>query len=73
MVQPVLFHRTPTTTAFVLQMVFKYWLLKAEPDSRVVKGKDVKARFLKSSLILDPISPLLLLGTSSSAWMISRQ
>jgi len=22
----------------------KYWLLKAEPDSRVVKGKDVKVR-----------------------------
>jgi hypothetical protein len=24
------------------QMAAKYWLLKAEPDSRIVKGKDVK-------------------------------
>lgn len=22
----------------------KYWLMKAEPDSRIVKGKDVKVR-----------------------------
>ena len=25
-------------------MAPKYWLMKAEPDSRVVKGKDVKVR-----------------------------
>jgi hypothetical protein len=23
---------------------FQYWLMKAEPDSRIVKGKDVKFR-----------------------------
>ena len=23
-------------------MAVKYWLMKAEPDSRIVKGKDVK-------------------------------
>jgi len=23
----------------------KYWLLKAEPDSRIIKGKDVKVSF----------------------------
>jgi predicted RNA-binding protein with PUA-like domain len=27
----------------------KCWLLKAEPDSRVVKGKDVKVRLLISN------------------------
>jgi len=25
-------------------MAGKYWLLKAEPDSRITKGKDVKVR-----------------------------
>lgn len=25
----------------------KYWLMKAEPDSRVVKGKDVKVNSVR--------------------------
>jgi hypothetical protein len=41
---------TPRQALFVVRRAFvrnmastsKYWLMKAEPDSRVVKGKDVK-------------------------------
>lgn len=36
----------------------KHWLMKAEPDSRVVKGKDVKARPIHryaSSLIINSL------------------
>ena len=37
---PTTFPLFPTTPA----MSTKHWLMKAEPDSRIVKGKDVKVR-----------------------------
>ncbi len=35
-------------------MTTKRWLLKAEPDSRIVKGKDVKASKPLGQLVFDP-------------------
>ena len=35
-------HQRAFPTLNLSTMSSKYWLLKAEPDSRVVKGKDVK-------------------------------
>lgn len=41
----------------------KYWLLKAEPNSRVVKGKEVKVRSLAS---IHSISIILIIFTQFS-------
>ena len=35
---------TPLAVSFACTMTKKHWLMKAEPDSRIVKGKDVKVR-----------------------------
>jgi hypothetical protein len=42
-------------------MAPKYWLMKAEPDSRVVKGKDVK---VLSHLFSLALNYLILLNSS---------
>lgn len=41
----IVHHQPPATTRMAVTSTSKKWLLKAEPDSRVVKGKDVKVRY----------------------------
>lgn len=45
LIKPRLLHQLPPAP----RMATKYWLLKAEPDSRIVKGKDVKVNYLASN------------------------
>jgi hypothetical protein len=39
---PLLRGAPPPATIVMAAPKAKYWLMKAEPDSRIVKGKDVK-------------------------------
>ena len=42
---------------FAMEEATRYWLLKAEPDSRVVKGKDVKVSELERRVLPNRFIP----------------